>query len=331
MVRPWTNRRTLVGAGLVLVGTLFILLAILAALWVVMPDWFRQLVVNRVPSLPLAYLAAERQAPDGDLSSVLYNRFSRESILRICADRFETGSSAERAFAARHVLWNFWIRRGGAAFSLRDPVLQQRLVHGLFHLASEPDLFAKDTACAALLWIDKSHLPEVLKSLGQKTKLGNFSAGALRSITDRPEITSFLIENFSANPSRECLKAVLSQQGPAAEDLLVSVLSSSVHASFHRTLLHDSVGTPWLSSPQFVTAVRARCLDNNYDVRRTAIEVLAATANGLEAVLLLRLDPTATQAHKMADYQLQFRADELTTDQLQRLKNAPPLLAHEVD
>lgn len=307
---------------LAVIGLMLTVMLLGAVLWVVMPSWFRDLLIAHSPRLDLAYHAAEHDGGDGGLSTELHERFSRKAVLIMAADRLLDGTPAQQEYAARHIGWIFWKRHSFPPFVLDDVELRRRLVELLVAVSRGSNQHSIDAACYALMQMGElQYLPEILRVLDAQPRVRWYSMFSFRQIRDDPLVTTHLLKWFHAHPDQSILRAIMAQNDPRAEDLIISVLRSpSYGPSLRRIPLLE-----FMTSSASFSAVRQLCADSDYFLRRDAVAVLAATDDGLNWLLDVRLDPKAELSHQFAEDYLRRRADELSIDQGYRWISAPPL------
>jgi hypothetical protein len=309
----------------VLVGAAILLgiMSGVALLWLVMPDWFKEIILEHSPRLEWAYRAAERSGGNGNLEVRLHDRFSRQAVLRVANERLKSGTPAEQEFAARHIGWIYWQNRREPRFVLDDEVLKQDLVAGLLAVSKRGNAGSTDAACYALLQMGEvQFLPDLLKILDhQRDRFHSLLLFRSQRMID-PLITTHLLEWFRATRDHTVFDAIIAQKDPRTEALMIAVLTSSLPGTSN--LRRNALRADCRSS-EFFAAVRKLCADSDYNLRHEAGDVLGANANGLDWMLDVRVDPVAWQSHPFAEATLWSRADELSIDQGYRWITAPPL------
>jgi hypothetical protein len=306
-------------------GVLMTLVLAATVLWLVMPEWFRDLVIARSPVLSLAYRAAEGGEIMPSATGDLHLRFSPSDLLLLTADRLERGTPTQQAYAARHLGWLLYPKRKPHPHAVvNDPALKVRLLDGLVAAAHSTTPETVDAACFALLALGEDHrLPELLLLLDRLPGGRMLSLMPLRQRPDDPLVTTHLLKWYDANPEQQTLQVIVGQNDPRVDELMEMVLRSPSYGY----LRHIALASPRAAFPARLATVRSLCSDSDPELIVLAMKILKAAPGVVELMLDVRCDPTAGLAHPAAEDYLSQHADGLSLEQRNRWMSAPPLPA----
>lgn len=304
-------------------GVLMPLLLVATVLWLVMPEWFRDLMIDHSPLLGLAYRAAEHGGLERSVASNLHLRFSPGDLLLLTAERLERGTPAQQAYAARHLGWLLYPNRKPHPHAVvNDPALKVRLLDGLVAAAHSTTPETVDAACFALLAMGEEHRrPELLLLLDRLPGGRMLSLMTLKQSPDDTLVTTYLLKWFNAKPEHQTLWVLLGQNDPRVDEVIELVLRSPSYG----TLRRDTLISPRAAEPAHLAAVRSLCSDPDPELVVLAMKILRAAPGVVELMLDVRCDPTAGLAHHAAENYLSEHAGVLSPEQRQRWTAAPAL------